>query len=71
MSDKKSSFDLSASIAELEVLERYFQNPDMNLEEAIVKHKEALELSKKIIAYLNTVESTLKQINVNELKNQE
>ncbi len=68
---EKTTFDLSKNIAELEELERYFQSPDMNLEEAIEKHKQALELSKKIIAYLNTVESTLKQINISELKNQE
>jgi len=49
---------LKEQIAQLETIEEYFRSPDIDLEEAISKHKQALALSKEILAYLDTVEST-------------
>jgi len=61
----KTPFSLSKSLQELEEIERYFQQPDLDLELAIAKHKQALELAKSITEYLNTIESTLETLSKN------
>ena len=56
------SFSLHKKIAELEALEAYFRSPDIDLQEAIAKHKQALALSKEILAYLDSVEATFQTL---------
>lgn len=46
----------------LEAIEAYFQTPDMNLEEAIKKHEEALKVAKGILEYLDKAESSLQKL---------
>lgn len=60
----KTEFRLRDKIAELEKLEAYFEKPEMDLEEAIQKHTEALVLAKEITAYLEKAESSLKQLEI-------
>jgi len=55
-------FSLQDKIAELEKIEAYFRTPDIDLQEAIEKHRQALALSKEILAYLDSVESTFKTL---------
>lgn len=64
-----TSFSLQKKVAELESLEEYFRQPDMDLETAITKHTQALELAKEILDYLAKAESKLEQINIEELFN--
>ena len=61
-----NSFVLAEKIKELEKIEHYFTEPNMDLEEGINKHKEALALSKEIIEYLNKVENTLNTIDISQ-----
>ena len=49
-------------MTQLEEIEAYFNKPDMDLEVAIAKHKEALAVAAKITAYLDSVHSTLEDI---------
>ena len=58
------SFSLEEKIKELEKIEEFFQKPNMDLEQAIAKHKEALTLSKEILAYLEKAETTLTEIDL-------
>jgi len=58
----EAAFSLQKKIAELESLEAYFRAPDIDLQEAIAKHKQALGLSKEILAYLDSVESTFQTL---------
>ena len=60
MSDKP--FSLQEKIAELEALEAYFRQPDIDLQEAIAKHRQALALSKEVLQYLESVESTFQTL---------
>lgn len=60
----KRDFSLEANMRKLEEIEAYFQQPTMNIEEAIVKHKEALETAKETIAYLEHAENTLQEIDI-------
>jgi hypothetical protein len=60
MADK--SFSLQKKIAELEVLEAYFRSPDIDLQEAISKHKQALVISQEVLEYLDSVESTFQTL---------
>lgn len=62
-----TTFSLEDAMRSLEEIERYFQQPSMNLEEAIAKHKEALGIAKEIIAYLKTAETSLEKLSVKEL----
>jgi exodeoxyribonuclease VII small subunit len=57
-------FSLELEVKKLEAIESYFQQPDMNLDEAIAKHKEALEIAKGIYAYLEKAESTIEQLDM-------
>ena len=67
MSNKEEKFNLSEKIADLEKIEEYFQKTDLDLDEAIEKHKKALKLSEEIKSYLDSVESTLKSIDVKNI----
>jgi exonuclease VII small subunit len=62
------AFPLQENISKLEDIERYFQKPDMDLEEAIRQHKEALEIAKKTLAYLDSAENELQKIDISSLK---
>lgn len=55
-------FDLGKSMEHLESLEAYFQRPELDLEEAIAKHKEALKVAKEILAYLESAETVLEKL---------
>ena len=57
-------FSLQTKITELETIEKYFQEPDMDLEAALKMHKEALQIAQEILAYLQQAESTLEQIDI-------
>ena len=61
------SFSLRAKIEQLEEIERYFQKPGMDLELAVKKHKEAVELAKQILAYLQKIETSLTKIDIGTL----
>jgi len=60
-------FHLETAMQQLEELEAYFQKPTFNLEEAIKKHKEALDLAKEITGYLHKAEQSLERLNINEV----
>lgn len=64
----KESFQLHAKISELEKIEEFLQQPDLNLEEAIEKHEVALKIAKEITTYLEKAESTLKQLEIKASK---
>ena len=63
----KESFSLDKKIEELEAIETYFQSPDIDLEAAITKHKQAVEISKEILDYLDKAESTIEQLGLSDL----
>ncbi len=60
-------FSLQEKMSQLEALEAYFQRPDMNLEEAIEKHKQALGLAKEILEYLEKAETTIQKIDMQSI----
>ena len=53
---------ISERLAALEKLEAYFQKPDLDLEEALLKHAEANALVKGILSDLDRAESSLEQV---------
>ncbi len=53
---------LSAKLSRLAELETFFQQPDLNLDEALEKHREAVKLGTEILTYLETAESELKKV---------
>ena len=55
-------FDLNQKMRDLEHIEEYFQRPDMDLAEAIKRHKEALQLGKEIVTYLEEAESIVQEL---------
>lgn len=59
-----SEFSLEKKMKTLEDIERYFQGSEINLEEGIKKHEEALKLGAEIVAYLEKAENTLEEINL-------
>ena len=69
MTSPSQPFPLQEKITQLETIEEYFRRPDMNLEVAIEKHKEAILLAKEIVTYLNTVESSIETVNIEKIKN--
>ncbi|MBU6388896.1 exodeoxyribonuclease VII small subunit [Patescibacteria group bacterium] len=64
-----ASFSLQEAIKRLEEIEKYFQLPDIDLEEAISRHKEALKVAKEILEYLDKAENTIKEIDRSEFLN--
>lgn len=54
--------NLSAKLSRLAELETFFQQPDLNLDEALEKHREAVKLGSEILSYLETAESELKKV---------
>jgi exonuclease VII small subunit len=66
MSTKKLDTDqestLSSKLARLSVLEQFFQQPDLNLDEALEKHREAVVLGGEVLQYLEHAESELKKV---------
>ncbi len=65
---KAATFPLQEKITRLEEIEEYFQRTDMNLEEAIVLHKEALLIAKEVQEYLKQAEQALEQIDIASLR---
>lgn len=63
---KKEPFSLEKKIKELEIIEKYFQKPEMDLEEGIRQHREALKIAGEIKRYLETIESSLEKIDISE-----
>lgn len=60
-------FLLENKIKELESIESEFQQPNMSIDEAIVKHENALKIAKEIKNYLEKAENTLKKIDISAL----
>lgn len=48
---------------ELQSIVDWFESDDVNLDEAVVKYQQALELIKQIEAYLKTTENKITKIN--------
>lgn len=44
----KNKFDFSTAIKELEDINRWFQNEEVNLDEGLVKFRQGVELIKKM-----------------------
>jgi exodeoxyribonuclease VII small subunit len=65
---KSQSFPLQEKMSRLEAIEQYFQQPDINLEEALVQHQEALKLAEEIKTYLATAEQSLEQIDIANIR---
>lgn len=63
---KKEPFSLEKKIKELEKIEKYFQQPEMDLEEGIRQHQEALKIASEIRKYLNSIESSMEKIDISE-----
>lgn len=59
----KKSFNLQDKIEELEQIELYFKNTEINLDEGIKKHKQAILIGGEIEDYLLQVENELVEIN--------
>ena len=63
MSDPKNkSFDFAKAIEELEGINRWFQNEEINLDEGLAKFRRGLELIKKSRERLKQVENEFKEI---------
>ncbi len=60
----KSTPTLAEAIQQLERLEAYFQQPDLNLEESIAKHAEAVQLAKSILERLQKAENELEKVDI-------
>ena len=58
----KNKFSLEEKMNQLEKIEEYFSRPDMDLEQSIKKHEEALVVAQDILAYLKKAESSLEQL---------
>lgn len=57
-----TEFSLEKKIKELEAIEAYFQESNIDLEKAIGKHSEAIRISKEILEYLQKVETRIEEI---------
>lgn len=58
----KNNFSLRESLAQLEEIEEYFQDPDLDIDGAIGKYEEAMKLSQAIVAYLNEAETKIEKL---------
>lgn len=66
MTKKQTDFDLEAGIKKLEEIEQAFGKANLSLPQAVKKHEEALALGKKILAYLEDVETTVQELELPE-----
>jgi exonuclease VII small subunit len=57
-------FNLETAMQNLEKLESYFQQPNIDIDEAIAKHTEALKAAQEIITYLQKAEQTLERLDI-------
>jgi len=64
----KKHIVLHEKIQDLETIEKYFQQPDIDLEEAIAKHKQAIGLAREILEYLEEAENELTKIDIQSLR---
>ncbi|MFH1706138.1 MAG: exodeoxyribonuclease VII small subunit [Patescibacteria group bacterium] len=63
MTDQKDkAFDFAKAIEELEEINRWFQNEEINLDEGLSKFRRGLELIKKSRGRLKEVENEFKEI---------
>lgn len=60
----KTTPTLAEAIEQLEKLEAYFQQSDLNLEESIKKHGEAVVLAKNILERLQKAENELQKVDI-------
>lgn len=58
----KNKFDFSTAIKELEEINRWFQNEEVNLDEGLVKFRQGVELIKKCKVRLKEVENEFEEI---------
>jgi exonuclease VII small subunit len=69
MPKKEVEFSLTEKLAELEKIEKYFEQADLSsIDDALKKHAEALAIAKEIHAYLDTAESSLSKLDPTRLK---
>lgn len=68
MSKSTEHFPLQAKVKRLEEIEQYFQRADMDLEEAMKFHEEALAIAKEVQAYLKTAQQALEKIDISSLR---
>jgi len=59
---KDKTFDFAKAIEELEEINRWFQNEEINLDEGLSKFRRGLELIKKSRERLKQVENEFKEI---------
>lgn len=60
--DKDKKFNFTKAIEELEEINRWFQNEEIDLEEGLTKFRHGLELIKKCRERLKIVENEFKEI---------
>lgn len=58
----KNKFDFSTAIKELEDINRWFQNEEVNLDEGLVKFRQGVGLIKKCKGRLKEVENEFEEI---------
>jgi exonuclease VII small subunit len=63
-----ASLSLSEKMERLKELENYFQQPELELTDALEKHKEAVGLGSEILRYLEEAESQLKKVKLPEVE---
>ena len=59
MPKTNQDFNLSEAIKELTDIERGFQEPDIDIEKAIVQHQRAIKIGKAVNDYLDSAENRL------------
>lgn len=59
---KEKTFDFTKAIEELEEINRWFQNEEINLDEGLAKFRRGLELIKKSRERLKQVENEFREI---------
>jgi exodeoxyribonuclease VII small subunit len=66
----EQTFSLEKALAQLELLEKSFHEPNLDLETSIKKHAEAVALAKDILSYLEKAETELEKIDIASLTKQ-
>lgn len=67
MTKKPQASNIPSLLAELEQIEQYFRQPNLDLAKALVEHKRAIDLTQQIKKQLDEVEQTLEQIDISGL----
>lgn len=58
----KQSFNFKKTLEELEKLSEWFQQPDIDLDEALKKYQRGMELVKEAQAHLKKTENEFKRV---------